>query len=496
MGINRELDLHITRRQLFGLTAKGIGVGSARLAAGHRGHGGRRRGTRSQDGRPGRAAALRAEGQARHLPAPVRRPVAARSVRLQAACSTSFTGTRIPDSVRNGQRITGMTIGPDVASRGALDVQVRAARTRRAPGSASCCRTPRRSRTTSASSRSMNTEAINHDPAITFIQTGLSSPAGRAWARGSATASAARTRTCPAFVVLLVAGAGAQHRPAALLAPVGQRLPAVAATRACASARGRDPVLYLSKPAGRRRTTSRRQMLDDRRAARTRSTLEQYRRSRDRRRASRSTRWRTACRRRVPELMDLSKEPRRVFELYGPESRKPGTLRRELPARAAAGRARRALRPALPSRLGPAQRPAARPHEPVPRHRSADRGARHGSEAARPARRHARRLGRRVRPHRVFARASSPTPTTAAIIIRAASTMWMAGGGMKRGTVLRRDGRLLLQRRRAIPCHVHDLHATILHLLGIDHKRLTYKFQGRDFRLTDVHGEIVKKLLA
>ena len=73
--------------------------------------------------------------------------------------------------------------------------------------------------------------------------------------------------------------------------------------------------------------------------------------------------------------------------------------------------------------------------------------------------------------------------------------MWMAGGGIKRGHQLRRDRRLLLQ-HRANPVHVHDLHATILHFLGIDHKRLTYKFQGRDFRLTDVHGEIAKDLLS
>ena len=74
--------------------------------------------------------------------------------------------------------------------------------------------------------------------------------------------------------------------------------------------------------------------------------------------------------------------------------------------------------------------------------------------------------------------------------------MWMAGGGIKRGHRARRDRRLQLQRRRRIRCHVHDLQATILHLLGIDHTQLTYRFQGRDFRLTDVHGEVVKKILA
>ena len=74
-------------------------------------------------------------------------------------------------------------------------------------------------------------------------------------------------------------------------------------------------------------------------------------------------------------------------------------------------------------------------------------------------------------------------------------TIWMAGGGIKAGHDLRRDRRLQLQHRRD-PVHVHDLHATMLHCLGIDHKRLTFKFQGRHHRLTDVHGEVVKKILA
>ncbi|MGV3533197.1 MAG: DUF1501 domain-containing protein [Chthoniobacteraceae bacterium] len=76
-----------------------------------------------------------------------------------------------------------------------------------------------------------------------------------------------------------------------------------------------------------------------------------------------------------------------------------------------------------------------------------------------------------------------------------AFTMWMAGGGVKRGFVMGETDELgfhITQDR----VHVHDLHATILHLLGFDHTRLTHRFQGRDFRLTDVHGELVKKILA
>jgi hypothetical protein len=73
--------------------------------------------------------------------------------------------------------------------------------------------------------------------------------------------------------------------------------------------------------------------------------------------------------------------------------------------------------------------------------------------------------------------------------------MWLAGGGVKPGLTLGRTDELgfnVVEDK----VHVHDLHATLLHLLGFDHKKLTYKFQGRDFRLTDVHGEVVGKMLA
>lgn len=76
-----------------------------------------------------------------------------------------------------------------------------------------------------------------------------------------------------------------------------------------------------------------------------------------------------------------------------------------------------------------------------------------------------------------------------------AFTMWMAGGGVKAGQVVGQTDELGFNAVED-PVHVHDLHATMLHLLGLDHKKLTFRFQGRDFRLTDVHGEIVKKLLA
>ena len=77
-----------------------------------------------------------------------------------------------------------------------------------------------------------------------------------------------------------------------------------------------------------------------------------------------------------------------------------------------------------------------------------------------------------------------------------AFTIWMAGGGVKPGYTLRDHRRAGLPRRRRTRVHVHDLQATILHLMGMNHEKLTYRFQGRDYRLTDVHGKVVKELLA
>jgi hypothetical protein len=76
-----------------------------------------------------------------------------------------------------------------------------------------------------------------------------------------------------------------------------------------------------------------------------------------------------------------------------------------------------------------------------------------------------------------------------------AYTMWLAGGGIKPGVSIGETDEFGFS-PTADRVHVHDLQATVLHLLGLEHTRLTFRFQGRDYRLTDVHGEVVKKLLA
>ena len=195
MNLERELDLHLTRRQFFGLTARGIGVGRARLAA-------RPRRTRAaigrrrpSDRRARRPAALRAEGEARHLPAPVRRAVAARDCSTTSRRSRSSRARRFPTRCAMGQRVA-QTMGQSPLPVAQIAVQVRAARQVRHVGqrAAAAHREDRRRHHRHQDdehrrdqSRSRRSRSSRPAP---------SSRAGRAWARGSATASAARTRTC------------------------------------------------------------------------------------------------------------------------------------------------------------------------------------------------------------------------------------------------------------------------------------------------------------
>ena len=106
--------------------------------------------------------------------------------------------------------------------------------------------------------------------------------------------------------------------------------------------------------------------------------------------------------------------------------------------------------------------------------------------------RHARHLGRRIRPHADGRSARKPIGRDHHID---AFTMWLAGGGIKPGSSSARPTSWASASSKD-NVHVHDLHATILHLLGLDHEKLTYRFQGRDFRLTDVHGKVVQELMA
>jgi hypothetical protein len=195
----------------------------------------------------------------------------------------------------------------------------------------------------------------------------------------------------------------------------------------------------------------------------------------------------------VPELMDLSKEPEHVFEMYGPDSRKPGTYAANcLLARRLAERNVRFVQlyhrgwdqhQDLPRDLalqckGTDQASAALIMDLKQRGMLDDTLVIWGGEFGRTVYCQGRlteaNYGRDHHP-RCF-------------------SMWLAGGGIKRGVTIGETDDYCYN-VVSDPVHVHDLQATILHCLGIDHTRLTYKFQGRHFRLTDVSGEVVKQIL-
>jgi hypothetical protein len=196
----------------------------------------------------------------------------------------------------------------------------------------------------------------------------------------------------------------------------------------------------------------------------------------------------------VPDLMDLSREPAHVFEMYGPDSRNPGTYAANcLLARRLAERNVRFIQlyhrgwdqhNDLPRDIalqckGTDQASAALILDLKQRGLLDDTLVVWGGEFGRTVYCQGKltenNYGRDHHP-RCF-------------------TMWLAGGGIKRGVTLGETDDYSYN-VVSDPVHVHDLQATILHCLGIDHKRLTFKFQGRHFRLTDVHGDVVDKMLA
>ena len=191
----------------------------------------------------------------------------------------------------------------------------------------------------------------------------------------------------------------------------------------------------------------------------------------------------------APELMDLSKEPKRILEMYGAEPGKPSFANNCLLARRLVERGVRfvqlfheswdqhsALVKDITTNCHDTDKPCAALVEDLKqRGMLKDTLVLWGGEFGRTPMVQGGSDGRDHHPN--------------------AFTMWMAGGGIKPGVVLGESDELGFNVVRD-KVHVHDLHATILHLLGFDHTRLTYRFQGRDFRLTDVEGRVVKGLLA
>ncbi|WP_111977086.1 DUF1501 domain-containing protein [Algibacillus agarilyticus] len=335
--------------------------------------------------------------------------------------------------------------------------------------------------------KSMYTDQINHDPAITFLQTGFpiaGRPSIGAWLNyGLGTDN----HNLPPFIVMVSTNAGGQPLYSRLWG--NGFLPSI--HQGVQFRGGKDPVLYLNNPPGvdmkmRSKMMRHLKSLHD----------EQYAKWHDAEIQSRIAQYEMAERMQasVPDVTDFSDEPEWVFELYGPDSRKPGTyaanclLARRL--------AERNVKFTQLYHQGWDQ------HDNLPGGIKAQCKNTDQASAALVTDLKQRGLldDTLVIWGGEFGRTNySQGKLTATNYGRdhhpGCFTMWMAGGGVKAGITHGETDEFGYNIVKD-PVHVHDFQATLMHLMGVDHERLTYKYQGRRFRLTDVHGKVIKQILA
>ena len=400
-----------------------------------------------------------------------------------------FRGQDLPDSIRNGQRLTGMTSGqktfPVAPSafkfnqHGQSGIHL----TELMPHIGSivdeCCFI-----------YSMNTEAINHDPAVTFFQTG-SQLAGRpsigSWmSYGLGT----ENKDLPAFVVMTSVGSGRKDDQ-----PLYDRLWGSGFLptqhQGVKFRNAGDPVLYLSDPEGIDRET-RRDMINDLVGLNKLKLTS----ARDPEISTRISQYELAFRMQtsVPELTDLSKEPSSVLEMYGPSVKIPGSYAFNcLLARRLSERGVRfvqlfhmgwdhhfGLPTAIKGQCQDVDQPTAALIKDLKQRGLLDEtlvvwGGEFGRTVYSQGELTPMNYGRDHHP-RCF-------------------TIFMAGAGLKKGIAYGKTDDYSYNITEN-PVSVHDLHATILRILGIEHTRLTFRYQGRDFRLTDVSGELITDIMA
>jgi hypothetical protein len=394
-------------------------------------------------------------------------------------------GQETPESVFNGQRLTGMTAGQSsfpvaksifkFKQHGNSGAWISEVMPHLASIADDLCFV-----------KSLHTTAINHDPAITFLQTGFQiagRPSIGAW---MSYGLGSENENLPAFVAML-SGKGDQ--------PLYDRLwgagflPSV--HQGVRFRSGEDPVLFLKNPSGFS-TELRRKTLDHL-GALNRLRMDAVG---DPEIETRIAQYELAYRMQtsVPELADVSDEPESTFDLYGPDAKKPGTYAyNALIARRLSERGVRFVQlfhrgwdthNGLPNQLRQRSKETDQATagliKDLKQRGLLDEtlvvwGGEFGRTVYCQGDLGPNNYGRDHHP-RCF-------------------TMWLAGGGMKPGLTYGATDDFSYN-IAANPVSVHDLHATLLHQLGVDHERMTFKFQGRDYRLTDVEGQVVRELLA
>jgi hypothetical protein len=395
-------------------------------------------------------------------------------------------GENLPESVRQGQRLTGMTSGQAAFPlAGSLFTFKRHGRC----GAWVSELMPHTAQIVDELCfiKSMHTEAINHDPAATFIQTGSPFPGRPSIGAWTSYGLGADNENLPAFVVLVTANKKGQPLYARLWGSgfLSSQFQGVQ-FRA-----GKDPMLYLQNPPGVS-PQARRQQLDELQALHQL----QYDALQDPEIEARTAQYEMAYRLQssAPEIMNADDEPDYIYDLYGSNSRIPGSFAANcLMARRLVERGVKFVQlyhqdwdhhgnlpPSIRQEAAETDQPSAALVMDLKQRGLLDDtlviwGGEFGRTSYSQGKLTVDNYGRDHHP-RCF-------------------TIWMAGAGVKKGFtygLTDEFGYSVVQD----PVHVHDFQATLLFLLGIDHERLTYKFQGRRYRLTDVHGHVVKGILS
>lgn len=480
----REQQLLINRRHFFGRTAAGLGAAALGSML-----------------NPGLFPALGAESGAETiLGQPHYKPKAKRVIYLFMAGGPSqmdlldhkpalekLHQTELPASVRMGQRITGMTSGQSAF-----------------PVVKSMFNFSRHGKSGAwvsellphiggiaddiAIVKTVNTEAINHDPAITFIQTGFQQPGRPCMGSWLSYGLGNENKNLPSFIVMISSGKESDQPLYTRLWGSGF-LPSE--YQGVQFRGGDDPVLFLSNPPGIDHQT-RRRMLD----GIAKLNEKQHAAYQDPEIATRIQQYEMAYRMQtsVPDLVDVAGESQATLDMYGPDVKKPGSFAYNcLLARRMAERGVRFIQlyhrgwdqhGNLPKRIREQCKDTDQPSAALLKDLKSrglleDTLVIWGGEFGRT----------------VYSQGKIEKDNYGRDHHGRNYAIWMAGGGIKPGITYGETDDFCYNVVEN-PAHIHDINATVLHCLGLNHEKLTYRFQGRDFRLTDIHGEVIKGILA